>query len=666
MKIGYILPFVLLNFIFLGAQSGQKGFLSSRNFDGGASINTLSDSAYQIWVSRYNGPGDDWDEALAIAVDELGNVYVTGGSPPTNGSAFDYATIKYNSSGDQEWAARYTGTPYGVDEAFAIAVDNDGNVYVTGYSSGASSSNDYATIKYNSSGVQQWAARYNGPGNDDDAATSIAIDNSGNVYVTGDSRSNTMNYDYATVKYNSTGNQVWAARYNGTGNNFDQATKVAVDDQGNVFVSGWSAGLSGFYEYATIKYDSMGVQQWVSRYSGPGTGDNICTAMAIDELDNVYITGGSTGETGIFDYATVKYNSSGEQQWASRYDGTVNDFDEAKDIKVDAGGNVYVTGKSLGLESWLDFTTVKYNASGDEEWTARYDGPLHIDDDVSAIALDNSGNIYITGVCVGETSDYDYVTIKYNNLGEQQWMIWFNGPGNMGDRPYGVAIDASGYVYVTGYSFDTSFDYGTIKYGQSSIPVELSSFSAFPDGRDIVLAWATATETNNKGFDLERKIVGPPLTLPSGSSSAGKWEKIAFVAGAGTTAEPQSYSFVDNNVNAGKYSYRLKQIDFDGSYNYSIEVEVQINEPLIFLLNQNYPNPFNPATRINYSIPVGGNVELKVYNILSQEVKTLVNGYKPAGEYSVEFNAIALPSGVYFYRIESGSRSDIKKMILLK
>src|SRR3990172_4776861 len=141
----------------------------------------------------------------------------------------------------QAWVARYNGPDYGVDEAFAIAVDGQGNVYVTG-ASGYSTDMDYATIKYDSNGNQLWAARYNGPGNGGDGAFAIAVDGQGNVYVTGQSWGGATNDDYATIKYDTNGNQLWVARYNGPGNSDDEAYRIAVDGQGNVYVTGTSGG----------------------------------------------------------------------------------------------------------------------------------------------------------------------------------------------------------------------------------------------------------------------------------------------------------------------------------------------------------------------------------------------------------------------------------------
>jgi len=183
------------------------------------------------------------------------------------------------------------------------------------------------------------------------------------------------------------------------------------------------------------------------------------------------------------------------------------------------------------------------------------------------------------------------------------------------------------------------------------VPVELAAFSATRDNNDVVLTWFTATETNNRGFEVQRK-------------STGVYEKIAFVEGNGTTTETMNYLFRDSNVPSGTYTYRLKQMDFDGSFSYSDEVEIE--QPAVFYLAQNYPNPFNPSTNIKYSVPTDGNVKLKIYDILGNEVSTLVDEFKQAGTFDVTFDGSILSSGVYYYRLTAGEMTTTKKLMLTK
>jgi hypothetical protein len=313
------------------------------------------------WVRRYNGPGNSYDEARSIAVDGQGNVYVTGKSYGS-GTGYDYATIKYNSLGVQQWVQRYDGPGNYYDMAYAIAVDGLGNVYVTGYSWGSGTAYDYATIKYNSAGVQQWVQRYDGPGNDYDCAYAIALDGAENVYVTGYSIGSGISSDYATIKYDSAGVQQWVQRYDGPGNDYgyDYAYAIAVDGQGNVYVTGTSPDSGTYKDYATIKYNSNGVQQWVARYNGPGNDWDEAYAIAVDGAGNVYVIGYSIGSGTTEDYATIKYNSNGVQQWVQRYNGPGNSYDVARSLAVDGQENVYVTGYSIGSGTSEDYATIKY------------------------------------------------------------------------------------------------------------------------------------------------------------------------------------------------------------------------------------------------------------------------------------------------------------------
>jgi hypothetical protein len=186
------------------------------------------------------------------------------------------------------------------------------------------------------------------------------------------------------------------------------------------------------------------------------------------------------------------------------------------------------------------------------------------------------------------------------------------------------------------------------------VPVELTSFSGSVNNKNVNLSWTTATEINNQGFDIERK------------SSNTTWQTIGFVNGRGTTTEQQQYSYLDKNLTEGKYSYRLKQIDFNGSYEYSNIIEAIVITPSKFELSQNYPNPFNPSTAITFALPQAGNVKLAVYNLLGQEVQILVNGFKSEGTHTVNFEAKNLNSGIYLYKLEANGISSVRKMTLIK
>ncbi|MBL1155776.1 MAG: T9SS C-terminal target domain-containing protein [Ignavibacteriae bacterium] len=213
-------------------------------------------------------------------------------------------------------------------------------------------------------------------------------------------------------------------------------------------------------------------------------------------------------------------------------------------------------------------------------------------------------------------------------------------------------------ITYNGYTFNIDYIYwDNLCIGQV-IPVELTFFTAKSDNNTVTLNWTTATELNNSGFQIER-------------SNGGEYQSVGFIAGHGTSTSTNNYVYLDQNVEAGTYTYRLKQIDLDGSFEYSNAVEVEVLGLREYTLGQNYPNPFNPSTTINFSLAVDSKVSLKVFNVLGQEVASLLNGQMSAGSQKVSFDASSLNSGVYFYRLEAdgidGQKfSSTKKMILTK
>ena len=234
---------------------------------------------------------------------------------------------------------------------------------------------------------------------------------------------------------------------------------------------------------------------------------------------------------------------------------------------------------------------------------------------------------------------------QYSDMSNNLYSLYFMNP------EFGWAVKSNGKVLHT-------INGGT--------PVELTYFTSSITDKNLTLKWQTATETNNQGFEIQRSKdskIEKLQVLPTGQAG---WENIGFVIGKGTTTEPQSYSFVDENLSAGEYQYRLKQFDFDGTFEYSNTIEVEINSPTKFSLEQNYPNPFNPSTSIQYAISSRQFVTLKVYDVLGKEVITLANEEKPGGMYNVQFTMNNLSSGIYFYQLKAGDYFETKKMILMK
>ncbi|MBK9334161.1 MAG: SBBP repeat-containing protein [Ignavibacteria bacterium] len=373
---------------------------------------------------------------------------------------------------------------------------------MTGYSDGGNTAWDYATIKYNSAGVEQWVKRYNGPiSNSIDQASAIAIDNFGNVYVTGNSYGGSLEKrDYATIKYNSEGLQLWVQRYNynGIGYSGDIASSIVLDGLGNVYVTGYSDGDAvSRIDYATVKYNSDGIQQWVKRYNGAANGRDLPNSIAIDNSSNVYVTGYSDGIGTGGDFATIKYNSAGVQEWVQRYNGIANGEDLAVEVQVDALGNIYVIG-----ESSFDYVTIKYNSLGNTLWIQRYESPINnVWNTPTSLFIDGSGNVFVTGASGVTGVQNDYATVKYNSEGIEQWVQIYNGSGNGNDIPNSVKVDASGNLYVTGESegIGTGSDYATIKYSQQQLSIiQPSPFAKWISGETSTIQWTGWTNVNIK------------------------------------------------------------------------------------------------------------------------------------------------------------------------
>ena len=531
-------------------------------------------------------------------------------------------TYTVNAQFIEQWSQSYNGTGNYNDAATSIAIDDAKNVYVTGYSYGMGTLNDYSTVKYNTNGVQQWITRYNGPGNDNDIVTAITVYNN-EIYVTGQSAGSGTAYDYATIKYNSSGVQQWIARYNGPSNSNDGATAIVTDALGNVYVTGQSyGGTSSSYDFATIKYNSSGIQQWEARYNGTGNGNDGANAVTVDQYFNVYVTGYSVGAGSSLDYTTIKYNSFGVQQWIAKYNGTANDIDISKCIVLNNSGQVIVTGYSRGSGTSLDYVTINYDSLGGELWVSRYNGAANGGDIPNAVALSNSGDIIVTGVTNTDVSGIlaNYATIKYNAAGQSQWIRIYNGPGNNNDSATSIAIDDSGNVFVTGKSIgtSTSFDFATIKYNSAGVSQYVARFNYSESSKDV----ANSIKVDEFGNTY---ITGGSSL--SGSSDDFMTIKYSKISGINT---------ISNII------------------------------PEKFELFQNYPNPFNPVTNINYSLSVRSFTKIKIFDIRGIGVAELVNEFQNPGTYSVDWYAGNLESGIYFYTLETEKFKDTKKLILLK
>ncbi len=431
----------------------------------------------QSWTNRYTSrPGTD---ALprAVAVDGAGNVIVTGFSGYSGNNDSDYATIQYSNAGMPLWTNIYNGPGNGPDQANALAVDTSGNVIVTGFAATTSNDSfgDYATIKYSSAGVSLWTNRYDGPAHKRDVGLAVAVDDVGNVFVAGHSEINSSGgYDFVTIKYSSGGLALWTNRHGGAVAN--SRCSLGVDGLGNVVVSGTADGLIGgdYGDYTTIKYAGNGAPLWTNFYGASASSTDRVESMALDPNGNVFVTGHTVESD--FDMVTVAYSSAGVPLWTNRFNGSANGEDAPAGVAVDSKGDVIVAGYSKTGSS-IDYATIKYSGAGLPLWTNYYNGPANGDELANALAVDGSGNVFVTGYSFGAGVNYE--TIAYSNAGLPLWTNLYS-PGSA----TAIAVDGSGNVFVTGAQVVTAnTEIVTIKY---AAPPRLNALRA---AGSIVLSW---------------------------------------------------------------------------------------------------------------------------------------------------------------------------------
>ncbi len=401
----------------------------------------------QEWAQTYSGPSKGMDESHAVVADAAGNVYITGATISTNGD-LDVITMMYNSSGAMQWKQTFNGSANEDDNGKAIALDNSGNVYVAGYTSGKNTFEDMIVIKYDKSGSLLWSQTYNGNMDSADQAAAIAVDGQENVFITGYSSNKGSGTDMTTLKYDASGKMLWSKTYNGSANENDAARAIIVDANGNAYITGYSVNTDTYYDITTIKYSPNGEQLWVKTYNGKDNDYDEGNTITLDDKGNVYVAGFTDVSEKRNDLIILKYNTAGEQQWTQTYSGKGND-DEARAIAF-SSGNIYVTGHTSNKNGDFDILTLCYNSSGDRQWVQTYAGDLKSDDEGVAIVADANGACYVTGYANNVGLSEEIITMKYDAKGVQQWMKMFNGTEKFDDYPYGIALDKSGNVFVTG------------------------------------------------------------------------------------------------------------------------------------------------------------------------------------------------------------------------
>lgn len=464
----------------------------------------------------------------------------------------------------------------------------------------------------------------------------ILIDDSSNIYVSGE----------PDIVYKSTDDGIsWVTKNNGI--TVTNGGSLDLDSQGNIYFAAfggvfkttdgggnWSRiaqELSDleFYFIKVIPNDYI----FVSNFNGIYRSTDYGTTWLI--TDYTYFGAGQIG----FNANGVMFAGNGSASWASIYRSTNFGVNWTFSGAFPPSNFLFpINGDVFAAVSTNPFTFSDiYRSSNDGVSWDRTNSFVTSETIIYRdLELDRNEDFY---VIINGAFNGVYISI---NSGVT-WSYYGLADKNL----FSLAIDSTGYIYAGTSS-------GIFRTAGRTIPVELSSFTIEYNGNNCELNWITGTETNNFGFEVERKYDDED------------WLKIGFIQGNGTTTIEHIYTYSDKSLRPGDYLYRLKQVDYDGSFEYSKVIELSITSPREYFLSQNYPNPFNPTTQINYSIKDAGLVQIKVYDVLGSEVVTLVNESKEAGSYTIDFNATELPSGVYFYQLTAPGFTQARKMILAK
>ena len=502
----------------------------------------------------------------------------------------------------EDWVQKFGSNTETINTLSGPLIDKMGNVFISGTVS-SSTLSDYVTIKYNSSGVLQWTKKFSF--RIEDRVVDMALDNEGNVCVTGLSENLTGTYDIITIKYNTDGDSLWGNRYNGeTAFTMDQPVAMDIDNNNNVLVSGYSFGSTPM-TLVTIKYSPQGDSLWIKRFALSGT--DIPKDIYADDNGNVYVYGRGT--------RIIKYDTNGNELWNRIYQ--FSGSESNKVLTGDASGNIYFGAKKF-TSTFDDFVIVKLDPDGDTLWTKirnGFGGLLTTHDDINAVCLDKDDNVLITGE-IYNAGPVSFATLKYSSEGVFQWERNYYDPLNgMGGKD--IVCDALGNIYVTG----GSIDFITLKY-------------------------------NSAGDSLwSIRYNGPANQVDFGSSIAIDNNSNLYVTGR-------------SRLGTGLSGYEAVTIKYTQTLTGISAEEIRSKD---YYLNQNYPNPFNPKTIISYDLKESGKlVSLKVYDVLGNEVAALINERQNSGSYKIEFDGSKLSSSIYFYKLVTENYSEIKRMMLVK
>lgn len=653
------------------------------------------------WVRTFDYSDRD-DAGAAIAVNSTGDIYVVGTAYAVESYSF-IVTLKYDPLGNPLWARTRRFTFDG-DVGRDVVLDDNDNVYV-----GAQPAFGPLILKYDDLGNELWARGVFG-----DDFRRLATDDFGNVYATAkDNVSAPLHYSqYMTTKLNAQGDVQWSRSFNPATAGGDPKA-LGLDAVGNVYVSGearYSRVDSNAYDFATIKYDSAGTELWVRRLDHEHLRDG-AVELVVDPRGYVYVTGSIRDSTSGNDYGTVKYDVDGNFVWLSVYD-AANQDDSASDLCLDGEGNLYVTGVSAAPGAG-GYATVKYSSLGTEVWVARFEGPVTVS---PRLALGDDGSVTVAGGVVQGVAS-DYLCIRYGPDGVEKWTVTYGGPAGGADYGSALAVTNDGSLCVTGQSWGgagTQDDCVTIKY----LPA-CPSGSALAECRPAVrsdLLFGRRYSQDADGIPLPlgdpffydstkvtvTRAEGDTFWLSGSGDSLGPWicDDAVFVNGFGTHHGP--YNILDPSyplcqpiegilgalpayditemipMNTSCLTFRLADTQREILGNteiYLVKREVQTGVPtggqesLAASMVQVFPMPSSRGATVRIPAALGGPVALRVFDPTGREIRLLVGPPGTTGGTEVTWDGrndrgMQVEPGVYFYHLSVGTQELTGKLLL--
>lgn len=288
---------------------------------------------------------------------------------------------------------------------------------------------------------QQWYNTYNGQANSDDRGYGIVADSYGNIYTAGYTTNLTSGIDIIVLKHSNSGQFLWKAEYSGPGNQTDKPNSIVIDNSGIIYVTGYTTLSGGNIDFITLKINLNGAQQWAKTFNGTGNQEDKAWGIVADNSGNCFVTGTSKSSSSGTDIVTIKYNTNGNAIWTKSYDAPAHKDDEGRKIAIDGGNNIYVAGFGEYSSGNFDFLLLKYNSGGSQQWVKNYNGNSGGTDKAWGLVVDADDYIHITGESQGNNQKTDIATLRYNSSGTLKWTHRFNGIENLDDRPYGIVVD---------------------------------------------------------------------------------------------------------------------------------------------------------------------------------------------------------------------------------